>query len=58
MTTFTSTTSTTVSSQTGFKAFVSRHKLIMFFTLAIALAWIAVVPALFFGAPFKPYQTL
>ena len=37
---------------------MSHHKLISFFSLAIAFAWVAVVPALFFGASFQPYQTL
>lgn len=58
MSTVTSNTSSAALTQTSFKAFVSHHKLITFFALAIAFAWIAVVPALFFGADFQPYQTL
>lgn len=45
-------------SESEYKGWLARHPLMAFFILAIAFTWIAAIPALFFGAPFQPYQTL
>ena len=37
---------------------IRRYPLITFFILTIAFSWVVALPALFFGAAFKPYQTL
>ena len=37
--------------------FAARHPLITFFSLAILITWLLAVPSLFFGLPFKPFQT-
>ena len=45
-------------SGSAYRELIARHPLFTFFTLAIVLTWIAASPALFFGLPFQPYQTL
>jgi hypothetical protein len=37
--------------------FVARYPLLSFFGLAILISWLLAVPSLFFGVPFKPFQT-
>ncbi len=37
--------------------FAARHPLPLFFGLAILITWLLATPALFFGLPFKPFQT-
>jgi membrane protease YdiL (CAAX protease family) len=39
------------------KNILARHPLFSFFTVAIAITWLLVLPSLFFGMPFKPFQT-
>src|SRR5512134_1490723 len=40
------------------KNVLARHPLLSFFTLAIVITWLLAVPSLFFGMPFKPFQTV
>jgi membrane protease YdiL (CAAX protease family) len=37
--------------------FVQQYPLLSFFALAIVIAWLLALPSLFFGMPFKPFQT-
>ncbi len=39
------------------KNFLARHPLIGFFMLALLISWLLVLPSLFFGIPFEPFQT-
>jgi membrane protease YdiL (CAAX protease family) len=39
------------------KNIVARYPLLSFFTLTILITWLLVLPSLFFGMPFKPFQT-
>jgi uncharacterized protein len=36
---------------------LARYPLLSFFTLAIVMSWLIVLPSLLFGMPFKPFQT-
>jgi membrane protease YdiL (CAAX protease family) len=36
---------------------LARYPLLSFFTLAIVISWLIASPSLFFGMPFKPFQT-
>ena len=36
---------------------LARYPLLSFFTLAIVISWLIAAPSLFFGMPFKPFQT-
>jgi membrane protease YdiL (CAAX protease family) len=37
--------------------FLARRPLLSFFTLAVLISWLLAAPSLFFGMPFKPFQT-
>jgi membrane protease YdiL (CAAX protease family) len=39
------------------KNILARHPLLSFFALTIVITWLVAVPSLFFGMPFKPFQT-
>jgi uncharacterized protein len=38
-------------------SFAARYPLLSFFTLAIAITWLLILPSLLFQMPFKPFQT-
>jgi membrane protease YdiL (CAAX protease family) len=54
MTVLNSTTRVRLASE---KNMIARHPLLSFFAITIAITWLIAVPALFFGMPFKPFQT-
>lgn len=37
---------------------IARYPLFSFFSLAIGMAWLAIIPSLVWGIPFKPFQTV
>jgi len=37
---------------------IARYPLLSFFSLAILMAWLAILPSLVWGVPFKPFQTI
>lgn len=39
------------------ESFVQKYPLLSFFTLAFVITWLLAVPSLFFGLPFKAFQT-
>jgi uncharacterized protein len=39
------------------KNVLAHYPLLSFFTLAIVISWLLAVPSLFFGMPFRPFQT-
>lgn len=40
------------------RSWLARHPLLSFFSLAILIGWLIALPSLFFGLPFKPFQTV
>jgi membrane protease YdiL (CAAX protease family) len=54
MTALRSTTHTRLVSE---KNILARHPLLSFFALTIVITWLVTIPSLFFGMPFKPFQT-
>lgn len=51
-------TLTDTSTRTTQIKFVQRYPLLSFFTLAILITWLIVLPSLLFGLPFKIFQTV
>jgi len=40
------------------QGWLARHPLLSFFSIAILIGWLIPLPSLFFGLPFKPFQTV
>src|SRR5688572_26271236 len=55
---FAMTAFTDTSTRTTQIKFVQRYPLFSFFTLAILITWLIVLPSLLFGLPFKIFQTV